>query len=133
MRFNSRAHGARDRSDLEALSERVVSIHARTGRATARNHERKAKGESFNSRAHGARDARGAAHGGAPAGFNSRAHGARDFFQCLAVRIDTVSIHARTGRATQRRDFHEHQKNRFNSRAHGARDHHPEGARSGNG
>ena len=54
--FNSRAHGARDRrADADSESGLRVSIHARTGRATA---TRRAEpcATCFNSRAHGARD-----------------------------------------------------------------------------
>ena len=55
-RFNSRAHGARDLVGVYSGGKKQVSIHARTGRATASNIGSAVKCRSFNSRAHGARD-----------------------------------------------------------------------------
>ena len=76
--FNSRAHGARDRLGGSLTSPMSC----------------------FNSRAHGARDSPGKWRASATNGFNSRAHGARDPTGDCGFNLRTVSIHARTGRAT---------------------------------
>ncbi len=67
----------------------VVSIHARTGRATPTPSRNSKSSVSFNSRAHGARD-------------DQLFEGCCDF---------AVSIHARTGRATPKPKGHRRQPN----------------------
>ena len=78
----------------------MVSIHARTGRATLRACPRRTRDATcFNSRAHGARDKRklGAI---IKAAFQfTRARGARRPAS-VPLQVLLVSIHARTGRAT---------------------------------
>ena len=83
----------------------VVSIHARTGRATARRGRKRAATWRFNSRAHGARDLSCCRKSARSSGFNSRAHGARDGGGRGGGASGVVSIHARTGRATPCRVF----------------------------
>ncbi len=121
--FNSRAHGARDpdwvgcdvmravfqftrargaRPPSAGPDSRTlhVSIHARTGRATSRGGGRSPACGCFNSRAHGARDEvlPDLLQDG---GFQfTRARGARPPAATPAASPSTVSIHARTGRAT---------------------------------
>ncbi len=121
--FNSRAHGARDH--LQAPGRHAVadvSIHARTGRATFSAAGLCARSMFQFTRARGARQSGRTARGALRSCFNSRAHGARDeFVQWAPLGIDkfqftrargarpappaspswpSVSIHARTGRAT---------------------------------
>ena len=78
-RFNSRAHGGRDRHLPLSLMCLRVSIHAPTGGATRQGLREDARDARFNSRAHGGRD--------------------RDE-RVVGVRLE-VSIHAPTGGATR--------------------------------
>ena len=140
--FNSRAHGARDHLRPVHAAHVVVSIHARTGRATASFRAFPSSCRFQFTRARGARQtppepgtvrtvfqftrARGARPSTIGAWpwtrcFNSRAHGARDGTLCARKGGEDVSIHARTGRAT-RHELHHDKDGSFNSRAHGARD-----------
>ena len=121
-RFNSRAHGARDRNRLAADGHRGVSIHARTGRATCTTTRPGSRSTCFNSRAHGARDPPPPRSGGNEGVFQfTRARGARpakasschtsrrfQFTRARGARRPAVPpVSAPPG---------------FNSRAHGARD-----------
>ncbi len=99
--FNSRAHGARDHGGAELPHPQVVSIHARTGRATA---DRPASRPDMMFQFTRARGARRLDTTAIPrtTRFNSRAHGARDRPSARpSRRRSSVSIHARTGRATR--------------------------------
>ncbi len=97
--FNSRAHGARDARRAFNCAASSVSIHARTGRATGPcQFDRTPLPFQF-TRARGARP-RTARRFSCRTGFNSRAHGARDAERALDPVVAEVSIHARTGRAT---------------------------------
>ena len=98
----------------------MVSIHARTGRATQLQKSKKGKKMFQFTRARGARRRWCFRRTGRWC-FNSRAHGARDTSRRRGCRRTTVSIHARTGRATPAAVF-PLSTARFNSRAHGARD-----------
>ncbi len=141
--FNSRAHGARDSSASVKPGWHDVSIHARTGRATGLGTYRpgrylfqftRARGARLNTakpaaigrsfqftRARGARpDVPRQGRQGTSC-FNSRAHGARDRPVRDYSTSLSVSIHARTGRATKKPDEWRGMGG-FNSRAHGARD-----------
>ena len=97
--FNSRAHGARDHRPDGGGGWGEVSIHARTGRATSRSMPTASSGWFQFTRARGARRCcrRWSRR---RLGFNSRAHGARDEGGAPFGRVTSVSIHARTGRAT---------------------------------
>ena len=76
-RFNSRAHGGRDRHDGRHAHARHVSIHAPTGGATP-NGGSAGKSLTFQfTRPRGARQSRPKTRHW-QAGFNSRAHGGRD-------------------------------------------------------
>ena len=143
--FNSRAHGARDLlRDRDVLAVHVVSIHARTGRATLRACPRRTRDATcFNSRAHGARDkrklgaiikaafqftrARGARQGSgftgcSPACFNSRAHGARDGRPRHPIAGNQRFQFTRARGARLSAGCRHRASTRFTSRAHGARD-----------
>ena len=118
--FNSRAHGARDSIQGRSGRPTLVSIHARTGRATKASATRGVS-SGFNSRAHGARDT----WRPCPPGCNSfqftRARGAR---QADALGIRTVRAFQFTRARGARRGYllRPFSLKRFNSRAHGARD-----------
>ena len=142
----TRARGAR-RGWVTVRAPSYVSIHARTGRATARGgltppaesfQFTRARGARqggdtkwkltwcFNSRAHGARDypttpptaVRGS-------GFNSRAHGARDLNARLSN--EATMFQFTRARGARRADSDgTDQGLGFNSRAHGARDQQPQ-------
>ena len=120
-RFNSRAHGGRDRVRATIHRDIAVSIHAPTGGATISTPSRMAASAfqftrprgarhttltqsagaaRFNSRAHGGRD--WGLHDSAAKSwsFNSRAHGGRDAPPPRRPSGRRVSIHAPTGGAT---------------------------------
>ena len=139
----TRARGARPGTPRRFRGVGVVSIHARTGRATRGWRPFQPSCSRFNSRAPGARDRPPGTTCKTKESFNSRAHGARDRAIFQGQPSHMVSIHARTGRATcgGGRASHAaevsihartgratlvlvlvHDGVGFNSRAHGARD-----------
>ena len=98
--FNSRAHGARDLLRRRLVRALDVSIHARTGRATHAMFVASSSQSGFNSRAHGARDGLNRHYSHFSTFQFTRARGARHAVDKLREAMSNVSIHARTGRAT---------------------------------
>ena len=96
--IHARTGRATSNCSLSRVSH-VVSIHARTGRATSIPVLAPPAPQFQFTRARGARPS-GSPSACSPSGFNSRAHGARDVLGLHPARPRAVSIHARTGRAT---------------------------------
>ncbi len=116
----TRARGARHAILPACQVVNIVSIHARTGRATPARFRSRHGGRFQFTRARGARRTTSKQLGQFHR-FNSRAHGARDAPTEHHRQLVPVSIHARTGRATPRASVRAMVEG-FNSRAHGARD-----------
>ena len=120
-RFNSRAHGGRDRKNGGANETEGVSIHAPTGGATGVKECVGDRQEFQFTRPRGARR-QAILRARRRQGFNSRAHGGRDFHAGDTLDYFGVSIHAPTGGATAVAKKIEGGAKCFNSRAHGGRD-----------
>ena len=96
-RFNSRAHGGRDR--IEATKERTVLVSIHGGRDQVRQPARHQRVVSIHAPTGGATSRK--SRPPKCNRFNSRAHGGRDWNPRVKSRVTDVSIHAPTGGATK--------------------------------